>query len=335
MEKLTPITDFHPIRKHAFIIGTDDYRVDANGQKIDIGIKDDMEYWNELLRQPHGGDWKNDEITVIKDAPRDQILKIISYRKNYDFILLYYTGHGCYRNMGRNTPKNQGVTHIFDSDNKTIPATQLIPEECPLSIVFLDCCRKYVGLPMNDEPCTLFSKNEDEQQFFPEKVHESSYDRIIKEQNSLLEYMKGDSSKKSFQRLFISPCNRNKVTHAGFFRGLLKSVITSIFEELEKNPHMFGTPCWSDLLKKKMIESVRLRRKIQSMDIEQKVREEKENNPLLQESQCRAKVMELLNRHNPYPSFRYWLIVNEKPNKKLRRNFKTASLFYRVKPRGN
>lgn len=101
----------------------------------------DMLRFSKFLMSLSGGAWENEEIVECKDKAADEILKVIDDIKaeNYDFVVVYFTGHGGI----------QGDTIL-----EVNPASELLKENsffglAPRQLNILDCCRCLVTTPLS------------------------------------------------------------------------------------------------------------------------------------------------------------------------------------------
>lgn len=96
------------------------------------GVKKDVSDFRAFLESLEGGAW---ESTEILERPNPSALQVIAdiaeiRRKNYDYVLLYYSGHG---DWGRGT-------NLVLKGNDIIPAKSVIGIASKQLSIF-DCCR--------------------------------------------------------------------------------------------------------------------------------------------------------------------------------------------------
>ena len=63
------------------------------------GVKTDLFEWKKFLTSPKGGAWEHDEIEMIMNPQRSELLSHINElrkTKVYDFAIVVYSGHGGY-----------------------------------------------------------------------------------------------------------------------------------------------------------------------------------------------------------------------------------------------
>lgn len=131
------------MRKIALLIGNSD------GLE---GVKTDLFEWKKFLTSPKGGAWEHDEIEMIMNPQRSELLSHINKlrkTKVYDFAIVVYSGHGGY---DRNT-----ILEINEQE-ETIDETDLY-SIAPRQISVFDCCRSLVDghEPINESQRTFSS----------------------------------------------------------------------------------------------------------------------------------------------------------------------------------
>lgn len=116
------------MKKIALLIGN------SNGLE---GVKTDLFEWKKFLISPMGGAWKHDEIEMIMNPQRSELLSHINElrkTKAYDFAIVVYSGHGGYDRQTILEINRQGET-INETDLYFI---------APRQISVFDCCRSLV-----------------------------------------------------------------------------------------------------------------------------------------------------------------------------------------------
>ena len=131
------------MRKIALLIGHSD---DLEGVKIDL-----VE-WEKYLISPIGGAWERNEIKMIMNPQKCELLSYINElrkTKAYDFAIVVYSGHGGYDRKTILEINRQGET-INETDLFSI---------APKQISVFDCCRCLVDRhePINDSLRTFSS----------------------------------------------------------------------------------------------------------------------------------------------------------------------------------
>lgn len=116
------------MNKIALLIGN------SNGLK---GVKTDLFEWKKFLISSKGGAWKHDEIEMIMNPQRSELLShinVLRKTKAYDFAIVVYSGHGGY--------DRQTILEI-NKHEETINETDLY-SIAPRQISVFDCCRSLV-----------------------------------------------------------------------------------------------------------------------------------------------------------------------------------------------
>lgn len=113
------------MRKIALLIGNSD------GLE---GVKIDLVEWEKFLISPIGGAWERNEIKMIMNPQKCELLSYINElrkTKAYDFAIVVYSGHGGYDRKTILEINRQGET-INETDLFSI---------APKQISVFDCCR--------------------------------------------------------------------------------------------------------------------------------------------------------------------------------------------------
>ena len=106
-----------------------------------VGVIKDLHDWHHFLTSSIGGAWNQDEIILLKNPSKFDLLNCIKgIRGKFDFAIIVYTGHGGY---DRET--------IFEINGKgeTINETDLL-DIAPKQISVFDCCRVGNDTPLNE-----------------------------------------------------------------------------------------------------------------------------------------------------------------------------------------
>lgn len=116
------------------------------------GVKIDLVEWKKFLISPIGGAWEHDEIEMIMNPRRSELLSHINElrkTKAYDFAIVVYSGHGGY--------DRQTILEINELE-ETIDETDLY-SIAPRQISVFDCCRCLVDRhePINESQRTFSS----------------------------------------------------------------------------------------------------------------------------------------------------------------------------------
>jgi hypothetical protein len=131
------------MRKIALLIGNSD------GLE---GVKIDLVEWEKFLISPIGGAWERNEIKMIMNPQKCELLSYINElrkTKAYDFAIVVYSGHGGY--------DRQTILEI-NKQGETINETDLF-SIAPKQISVFDCCRCLVdgSEPINESQRTFSS----------------------------------------------------------------------------------------------------------------------------------------------------------------------------------
>lgn len=116
------------MRKIALLIGNSD------GLE---GVKIDLVEWKKFLISPIGGAWERNEIKMIMNPQKCELLSYINElrkTKAYDFAIVVYSGHGGY-SKGTILEINERGETIMENDLLSIASRQ---------ISVFDCCRSLV-----------------------------------------------------------------------------------------------------------------------------------------------------------------------------------------------
>lgn len=116
------------------------------------GVKIDLVEWEKFLISPIGGAWERNEIKMIMNPQKCELLNYINEirkTKAYDFAIVVYSGHGGY---DRNT-----ILEINEQE-ESIDETDLY-SIAPRQISVFDCCRSLVdgSEPINESQRTFSS----------------------------------------------------------------------------------------------------------------------------------------------------------------------------------
>lgn len=118
------------MKKHAFIIDSD--TTDLHG------VQTDVDNFVEFLKSPCGGEWRDNEISHISQhcSLTDDLglLCDLHFIKefNYDYIIVFYSGHGAIVNGKQVIYLNNGI------QTETANLCNLAKKQ----LTILDCCRK-------------------------------------------------------------------------------------------------------------------------------------------------------------------------------------------------
>lgn len=116
------------MRKIALLIGNSD------GLE---GVKIDLVEWKKFLISPIGGAWERNEIKMIMNPQKCELLSYINElrkTKAYDFAIVVYSGHGGY---------SKGTILEINERGETIMENDLL-SIAPRQISVFDCCRSLV-----------------------------------------------------------------------------------------------------------------------------------------------------------------------------------------------
>ena len=116
------------------------------------GVKIDLVEWEKFLISPIGGAWERNEIKMIMNPQKCELLSYINElrkTKAYDFAIVVYSGHGGY--------DRQTILEI-NKQGETINETDLF-SIAPKQISVFDCCRCLVdgSEPINESQRTFSS----------------------------------------------------------------------------------------------------------------------------------------------------------------------------------
>jgi hypothetical protein len=130
------------VRK-AIIIGSPGSKESYNYLK---GVDADLHHLASFLKSPIGGSWDDKEIAVFNKCTTEKLIDTIQNIK-CDYILVYFSGHGCH---GLNE------TIIAINDNETMSVSKLISLiQASKGLILIDACRKTM-----DESYSNFSGQE-------------------------------------------------------------------------------------------------------------------------------------------------------------------------------
>lgn len=99
------------------------------------GVTPDIKNMKKHLLSNAGGAWRTDEIEILKNPSRDDVLSKI--QGEYDFIIIQYSGHGFeYTSTGTQLDINPKQKIGLEEIHRNISA--------PRRYYFIDCCRGIV-----------------------------------------------------------------------------------------------------------------------------------------------------------------------------------------------
>lgn len=106
-----------------------------------VGVIKDLHDWRHFLTSNIGGAWSQDEITLLENPSRFDLLNYIKgIRDKFDFAIIVYTGHGGY--------DRETILEI-NGKGETINETDLLGI-APKQISVFDCCRVGNDTPLNE-----------------------------------------------------------------------------------------------------------------------------------------------------------------------------------------
>lgn len=109
------------------------------------GVDVDIENINSFLTSVEGGAWDKDDIVMYKNPSREGLkAKLSAIRNTYDFVIVFFTGHG-----GQN--KNSDL--LFLNEKNECISVSDINNLALRQINIIDCCRSEVT---DEELSTMF-----------------------------------------------------------------------------------------------------------------------------------------------------------------------------------
>lgn len=167
------------MRRKALLIGN------TNGLS---GVKIDLVKFQSFLQSNIGGAWDSNEIQIIPDPKRYELLREIEQAKilKYDYTIVMFSGHGGYQKRQTVLEINANGEKISETDLKNISPRQLN---------IYDCCRNVVQTTASRSDSMGFKDYISEST--KSKIREA-YDRrimeAIEQQASLYSCSVGESS---------------------------------------------------------------------------------------------------------------------------------------------
>ena len=98
------------------------------------GITRDLNAYKDFFISPCGGLWHDDEIEILVNPDKSKLLQKVSSlkKRNLDYLITIFSGHGAYRRDGTILEINDQEEIIDEADLKADASRQLL---------IFDCCR--------------------------------------------------------------------------------------------------------------------------------------------------------------------------------------------------
>ena len=145
------------------------------------GVTKDVNEIKNFLKSQKGGVWREDEIIILLDKPRDAVIKCVESAKLKDYVFITCSGHGEHQ-IGKNIDE----TVMCLNEHETISINSINPQN-KRHLVIVDVCRTIVKIQESSEVLSKASvmdsairKNDvDYRKRFDDAVMASSEGRIV------------------------------------------------------------------------------------------------------------------------------------------------------------
>jgi hypothetical protein len=106
----------------------------CKGQSELPGVRNDIQSFQKYLKRNESGAWDEDEIIVLENKSKSQILETIKRYSYYDYVILLAAGHGAVKES------YNFDTVLYTGQNEFISSKEL-EIDCDRQTIIMDVCR--------------------------------------------------------------------------------------------------------------------------------------------------------------------------------------------------
>lgn len=218
------------------------------------GVIKDLHDWHHFLTSSIGGAWNQDEIILLKNPSKFDLLNCIKgIRGKFDFAITVYTGHGGY--------DRETILEI-NGKGETINETDLL-YIAPKQISVFDCCRVGNDTPLNESLRSFSMGGILHNKEYVRAVYEKGIEQAINQQIRLYACCIGETAEDTkdgalyIQNLLFSARRHSSLKVFNTVEDVHRhaSFLTYVKSNFKQNPSAVLPKCLSD---QKLILSINL-----------------------------------------------------------------------------